>query len=233
MESEYRISVIIPVYNGEKYIAEAISSVLNQSYKPFEVIIIDDGSDDKTADIVAGFLGSLRYIYQENAGIAAARNLGVAKSEGEYIAFLDADDYWVADKLSLQTAALAKDNSLEAAFGMVQQFYSPETDETFRQSVVCPTEPSKGPHPGTLLIRKDTFLRVGYFSTNFKTGEFIDWYARAGEKGLRIVSVPEVLMYRRIHHTNYGLTHKAEKEDYAKIVRDMLLRRKGRKQNDD
>ena len=228
MTDDYRISVIIPVYNGEKYLNEAINSILDQSYKPFELIIIDDGSNDKTAEIAATYKKSLIYLYQKNAGIAASRNLGVSMAKGNFISFLDADDLWVKEKLQLQKERLEADSTIDIIFGMVEHFYSPETDEGFKKSIQCPPEPSPGIHPVTMLIKRSTFLQVGLFSTDYKTGEFIEWHARAQENDLKTYCISEVLLKRRIHHNNYTLINKDAKNDYARIVKDMILRRKNK-----
>lgn len=100
------VSVIVPVYNGQKYIMAAIKSALDQTFKDIEVIIVDDGSTDRTAEIVLSFHDHVKYIYQENAGAAKARNQGVAASSGEYLAFLDCDDIWFPGKLERQVKLL-------------------------------------------------------------------------------------------------------------------------------
>ncbi|SMP67506.1 glycosyltransferase family 2 protein [Anoxynatronum buryatiense] len=101
------VSVVIPVYNGEKYVAKAIKSVLNQTYTHLELIIIDDGSQDRTSDIVSSIKDKrIKYYYQKNGGEASARNLGLRMSNSELIAFLDADDLYRQDKLERQVQAL-------------------------------------------------------------------------------------------------------------------------------
>lgn len=102
-----KVSVIIPVYNCENYIREAIDSVLAQTYKEFELIVIDDGSTDNSGRIVREEFGrAATYYYQENGGVAKARNAGIRRSRGEYIAFLDADDVWTPEKLAAQVSIL-------------------------------------------------------------------------------------------------------------------------------
>ena len=97
-----KVSVIIPAYNGDRYISEAIDSVLAQTYTNYEIIVVDDGSTDNTSQVVKAYGDRVRYIYRENQGVASARNLGIAKAEGEYIAFLDQDDLFFPNKLSEQ-----------------------------------------------------------------------------------------------------------------------------------
>src|SRR5919205_4589183 len=105
MNSSPPIIVIIPVYNGESYVAEAIESILDQTYRPAEVIVVDDGSTDNTAEVVKRFGDVVQYHHQPNRGAGAARNRGVELSHGEFLAFLDADDLWHKDKLAHQIQA--------------------------------------------------------------------------------------------------------------------------------
>ena len=103
MKNKYFISSIIPVYNGEKFLAPAIESIIKQSYSPIEIIIIDDGSTDATAEVVKNFKDqNIIYIYQPNSGAPVARNKGLSMAKGNIISFLDADDLWPIDKLKLQ-----------------------------------------------------------------------------------------------------------------------------------
>ena len=99
-----RVSVIIPVYQGDRFLTEAIESVLNQTYTNYEIIVVDDGSTDNSCGVLQPYLEKIRYIYQENQGVAAARNRGIQMAQGELIAFLDQDDFWLPDKLTLQVA---------------------------------------------------------------------------------------------------------------------------------
>lgn len=101
-QNNYTISVVIPAYNADKYIGRAIDSVLAQTLAPHEVIVVDDGSTDNTAQIVAQYQSKVKYILQENAGASVARNTGIKDADGEWIAFLDADDEWLPNKLQLQ-----------------------------------------------------------------------------------------------------------------------------------
>jgi len=110
-------SVIIAVYNGEQTIARAIRSVLDQSYSPHEVIVVDDGSSDGTAEQVKSFAGVVKYIYQQNAGVAAARNAGVEAAQGDWLAFLDADDYYYPERLRWQAELLQRDPGLDFMTG--------------------------------------------------------------------------------------------------------------------
>ena len=101
-----RVSVVIPTYNYARYVPEAIDSVLAQSFEELEIIVVDDGSTDKTAEVLRAFGGQLRVIRQERRGLSAARNTGIRAARGQYLAFLDSDDLWLPEKVSLQVARL-------------------------------------------------------------------------------------------------------------------------------
>src|SRR6267143_1280624 len=102
------ISVIIPTYNRERFVIKAIDSILNQTVKDYEIIVIDDGSTDGTRTALEAYSKKIRYIYQENAGVSSARNAGIKKAQGEWMAFLDSDDEWTKDYLSTQMAHIRK-----------------------------------------------------------------------------------------------------------------------------
>lgn len=219
------VSVIIPTFNRERYLKEAIASVLNQTLLPFEVIVLDDGSTDDTAAIVKQF-PSVRYYCQTNRGAAAARNQGVELAQGNFLTFLDSDDLWAKDKLAWQLATFEANPDLDAVFGHVQQFHSPELNETARQKIKIPVEVMPGYHVGIMMIRREAFLRVGFFDTELRVGEFIAWYARATDMGLKTVMLPEVVMHRRLHDTNLGISQRDARTDFARILKTSLDRKR-------
>ncbi|MFS8117396.1 MAG: glycosyltransferase family 2 protein, partial [Microcoleus sp.] len=107
-----QVSVIIPAYNGDRYIVQAVESVFAQTYTNWEIIVVDDGSTDETHQVLQPYLDKIRYIYQENRGVAAARNRGIQEAKGEFIAFLDQDDFFLPDKLAAQIALFRQQPSL-------------------------------------------------------------------------------------------------------------------------
>jgi glycosyltransferase involved in cell wall biosynthesis len=117
-----RVSIIIPVYNAEEYIAEAVESVLAQSFRDLECIVVDDGSIDRTGEIAGGFGERVRYIRQENAERSAARNRGIAEASGDYIGFLDADDILLPEKLKEQVAFLDAHPGYDVVYSRVAYF---------------------------------------------------------------------------------------------------------------
>ena len=220
------ISVIIPVYNGERYLAEAIESALAQTWRPIEVIVVDDGSTDASGSVSKRFGPAVRYDLQPHAGAGAARNRGVALAAGDYLAFLDADDLWVANKLQLQMTAFHSDTPPDAVFGHVEHFFSLDIPQKLAERLECPAELMSGRFPGTMLVKKGVFTRTGSFSTDLRIGEFADWYARAVELGLNDVVIPQMLLRRRIHATNSSIVYREARSDYVRVVKAAIDRRR-------
>ncbi len=220
------ISVMIGVYNAAAYLGEAIESVLAQDYRPLELIVVDDGSTDASADVARGF-SHLRVIRQENAGNGAARNRAVENASGALYAFLDADDRFTPGKLSLQKAALDADPGLDMVFGHVREFLSPELDEQARAMLRPPApEPMPWTAPNLMLIRRESFQRVGPFTVAVRVGVTVDWFARAAETGLRYAVLPEVVLERRLHTQNNGLRERASRSQYLEVIRQAMERRR-------
>ena len=218
------ISVIIPVYNRDRYLAEAIESALAQTYPAIELIVVDDGSSDRTAEVAQRY--PITYHFQPNGGISAARNAGIALGKGDFFAFLDSDDIWVADKLSKQMAAFDFDPNLEAVFGYAQQFYSPELDETFRQRIRCPEQPIAAHLSSAMLIKREAFLRIGLFDVQLNTGTDMGWYVCAIEHQLRQVTLSDVVYHRRLHETNNGITARANANERLHLLKAKLDRQR-------
>ncbi len=219
------VSVVVPVFNGEKYLAETLNSIYAQSYKNLEVIVVDDGSDDSTASIAQSY-DRLRYIHQPRAGVGSALNTGFRAASGSLFAGLDSDDLWSPDKIELQLHALNERPELDIVFGHVEQFISPELDEAARASVHCPEGAQPGPSICTILMRRESFLKVGWFSVELKVGQFIDWYLRATELKLLIEMLSQTVMYRRLHKSNLGLVNQQSNSQYLRILKQSLDRRR-------
>jgi glycosyltransferase involved in cell wall biosynthesis len=215
------VSVTIPVWNGALHIGEALASVLAQAHPALEVIVVDDGSTDGTVEAAQRVAdGRCRILRQSRSGPAAARNLGVAGSRGALLAFLDADDVWMREKLALQMPALLNDPTLDMVFGhyvTIGDGNGAELADAARP----------GYSLGTMLIRRERFLRVGPLSTRWRVGEFVDWYARADEAGLRHAMLPAVVLGRRVHEANLTGREREARADYARIASD-AARRRGR-----
>jgi glycosyltransferase involved in cell wall biosynthesis len=213
------VSVIIPVYNGAKFIADAIKSVCMQSYEPLEIVIVDDGSTDDTSMIVRSFKG-IRYIRQENYGCAAARNIGITQSSGELLAFLDADDYWAANKLNIQVGCLLNDSHIGYTLGRQQNFLESGTQrpQWLRKELLI--EKHTGFLP-TLVIHRRIFDMVGPFDADYRISSDVEWFCRLKDTGISGIVVPEVVLYRRIHNSNLSYENLSYK---TKVGNPMLLR---------
>jgi glycosyltransferase involved in cell wall biosynthesis len=220
------VSVMIGAYNAAPYLGEAIESVFAQDYEPIELIVVDDGSTDGTADVARSF-ERVKVVSQENAGNGAARNRAIEEASGDLYAFLDADDRFTPGKLSLQKDALDSDPELDMVFGHVREFLSPELDADVRARLRPPApEPMPWTAPNLMLIRRESFERVGLFTTAVRVGVTVDWFARADEAGLRYAILPEVVLERRLHTQNNGLRESASRSQYLEVIRQAMERRR-------
>lgn len=222
--SQPLVSAIIPMYNRESLIAETIESVQAQSYSPIEIIVVDDGSTDRSAAAVKSFKNpDIHYYYQSNRGAGAARNTGISHAQGEYYAFLDSDDLWLPEKITLQIQAFAEDPSLDMVFTHVVQSHDGNLNSDLVQT--SPTMP--GLYSSTLLIKRASFDQVGLFTSDLKIGEFIEWYTRCKDLGLSSKILEDVLVKRRVHGSNLGIVERGSRNDYLKVIKASLDRRRG------
>ena len=220
------VSVVIPAFNAERYLAEAVRSALNQSSPPFEIIVVDDGSTDATGALAQAFGPPVRLVTIPHGGIGAARNAGLAAATGNYIALLDADDTWEPGKLEAQLSVLGADGGAAGVFCHVVQFVSPELSIAERRQLAVAEAPMAGVIPSALLARREVFDRVGPFDTALRVGEFIDWHARATAAGLRFAMLDVVLVGRRLHTTNTGRRERDSRADYLRVIKSALDRRR-------
>jgi glycosyltransferase involved in cell wall biosynthesis len=205
------VSVIVAVYNGERFLAEAIESILAQTYPSYEIIVVDDGSTDRTKEIALSY-PNVKYLYQANAGTAAARNRGIQIARGEYLAFLDADDLWMHDKLSIQMAAFEVDPALEIVSGYVEQFVDPDITPLLAKKYFAPAAPLPGYVTVAILIKRTAFDAIGSFHEDFMTAETISWFAGIIGSKHKILMLPGVVARRRIHGKNVGIVNQAERD---------------------
>jgi glycosyltransferase involved in cell wall biosynthesis len=223
------ISVLIPVYNGARYLSECIQSVLDQTLAAAEIIVIDDGSEDDTPKVAAAWGSRIRYQRVPHGGLPYARNHGLRFAVTDFIAFIDSDDVWLPGKLELQMAALAREAEPAMVFGHVQQFVSSDLTTEEAAELKYATAPLPGWLSSTLLMRKRDCERAGPFDEAIKTGEFIEWCSRARDRGIRTVMVPEVVCRRRLHRSNMGRGGTAVHGNYVGMLKKVLDRRRARK----
>jgi glycosyltransferase involved in cell wall biosynthesis len=195
------VSVVVPVYNGERYLALALQSIFEQDYYPLEVVVVDDGSVDDSADIVRAFK-EVRYICQANQGVSVARNTGIAASLGEFIAFLDQDDVWTPNKLSVQIGYHLKHPEVGYTIARQQFFLEPGTSLPPWLKEDFLLKDQIGFLPGTLVVCKVVFEQIGDFDAAYRIASDSDWFARAKDSGIPMAILPEILLHRRIHSQN-------------------------------
>ena len=193
------VSVIIPVFNAERHLESTLASVIRQ--RPLEIIVVDDGSTDGSANIARRAGGVVRCISQPNAGPPAARNAGLRLARGELINFLDADDLWTDDRLAVQLAVLSRQPDAGLVAGKFQWVRDVAASGEAPQLV-----PLDNPrHPlslGTALIRRRAFETVGSLDESLRFNDDVDWYLRARELGLAMALHPEVVLWYRRHERN-------------------------------
>lgn len=223
------VSVVIPCYNREKYIEAAIDSVLAQAYRPLEIIVVDDGSKDSSIEMIDRYGSTVTLIRQENAGAAAARNTGVRNTNGVFLGFLDSDDLWTGDKLAKQLDVMRQQPEIELVFAHAEEFISPELPNDVARTIHCRQGAMPARLQSTMLIRRDAFLKVGFFDESLTIGEGVDWLARANDAEIRSMVLPDVLLLRRLHETNIGITKKDMRQDYARVLKAALDRRRKQK----
>ena len=219
------VSVIIPVYNGGRYLRAALESVFAQTYRPFEVIVVDDGSVDDSGVIAQSF-PDVRYIHQANQGVAAARNNGIDAARGEFFAFLDQDDLWTPEKLKLQMDHLLSHPDL--GYTLTQQQFFLEPGATlpawFRKELLSTVH--TGWVLGTLVVRRTAFEKVGNFATGYSAANDSDWFFRAKAAGIPMAVVPELLLLKRIHEANDSGRAKEVLSELLKVVKSSLDRQR-------
>ncbi len=218
------ISVIIPLYNTEKYIEEAIQSLLNQTYNIDQIIVIDDGSTDNSAQIVKKY-PQIELYQQENQGLKKTLNTGLSKASGDFIGFLDADDRWKLDKLEIQLNHLQKNLLVDIVFGRSTRFKMIVNEKGEEQEELL--DYIKGVYLSGGLYRKSVFEVVGNFTTLEKMHNFIEWFGRVKESKIAILEIEDVICERRIHGDNMGIKDKdKQREEYLATLKASLDRRR-------
>jgi hypothetical protein len=196
------VSVIIPVFNGEDFIADAINNVLAQKYPALEIIVVDDGSTDATSEIVSKFPTDIRYFRQENGGPASARNRGIRDASGEFLVFLDVDDLWPENNLNILVDQMLREPEMQVITGYAQLMQKNADGEY--DLVGSPME-SFSYYIGAAIYRKIVFSKVGLFDPSLKFGEDTDWYTRAEELKVSMKRSEEITLFVRRHGKN--VTH--------------------------
>ncbi len=217
------VSVIVPAYQAEAYLDEALESALAQDYREREVILIDDGSTDRTAEIAAAH--GVTVSRQSNGGPAAARNAGLVLARGELVAILDADDIWPQERLSRQVAYLREHPDDGMVMGLTEVFLTPGQPRPAHYPRIAEDGPYQG-HPSTLLVRREVFELVGLFDESLRLSEDLDWLARAGDAGVRIGRLDCTVLRYRIHAANTSRDSDAVESTTLRMLRASVRRKR-------
>jgi glycosyltransferase involved in cell wall biosynthesis len=218
--SEPTVSAFVAVRDAGKYLRESIDSILGQTRPPDEVVVVNDGSTDDSADILASYGDALRVFHQEASGYPVTFNRGLARTVGEVIACLDADDYWELDAIERRLDRLTQPDAPDAVAGMMVQFLSPELDGSDGRRFRFDAAPVPTTLFQTTIIRRAVFDRVGMLDETLTTSANIDWLSRARAAGMTVARVDALVLHRRIHRTNMGIRLADQKQtDLLRIVR--------------
>lgn len=217
------VTVVIAVHNGERYLRESLDSLYAQDYPHVDVVFIDDGSVDGSADIAKSYEG-LRYIHQENAGLAAARNTGLANARGEFLAYLDDDDILMPYKLRIQVEHLVDHPDVGCVLGRQEIMLEPgvEPPEWLTRDTIY------GDLDGiplvSAMIRTDELRRVGGFDETYRFAEDRDLFVRLREHGVKIEVLPDVVLKRRFHGENMNFRLRPTKHPLLRSLKAKIDR---------
>ena len=212
------VSVVVPVYNGERYLAETLQSVLDQDYEPLEVIVVDDGSTDASAAVAQAL--PVRYLHQANAGPCVARNAGASVAEGALISFCDADDLFLPGRLRKQVAHLLERPTIGCVLvraaifteaGVATPQWLPDEEQVTWEAA---------------LVRRSVFEAVGGFDPAYAPSEGFEWLARLRDAGHEIDVLPETLAGRRIHDRNISHDRDGRHRAMFQAMRDRMARQR-------
>lgn len=213
-------------FQCEAFLGEALESVLGQTVPPDEIIVVDDGSTDGTAEVARSFGGRVRVVSRPNGGPGAARNTGLAAARGDWVAFLDGDDAWTRDKSRLQLEKAAQNPTAGLVFGLASNLVAPRGVTLTAARARGEDSALPGLVAGAMLARRETLLAVGPFPEGLRLGEFVDWYARAVEAGITGHLLDDVVLLRRIHGANQTIRERGAAGDYVRVLKAVLDRRR-------
>ncbi len=218
-------TVVVPAFNGSRFLCSCLKSVFSQDYEPIEVIVVDGGSTDETSDIARSF-SEVRYIVQKDQGPASARNVGVELAHGEFIAFIDTDDLWRSDKLAKQMGYLESHTEAMCCVSRMHAFLEPDVEwPAFLNRDHYAQDPAAYV-PRALVARSELFKLIGCFDADLKTGEDTDWFFRAKDAGVQIGVVDDVLLYKRIHKESLTYNSELVIQNMLRVVRRSVARKR-------
>lgn len=222
-----RISAVIPVFNGEGHLREAIDSVLSQSRAPDEIIIVDDGSVDSTPEIIASYAPAIRCYRQENRGAPAARNRSLEVATGDAIAFLDSDNRWTPGRLKYLETELQSMPEVDIVVGLVEMRDQRGNgfDESERKSLSTAHRLNQ---MDSMLIRKHVFKKIGPFDERNRYSDDMEWYMRAREENIQFHMLPITTVVYRLHAENLSRNTDDSRHSLLGVMQRSIDRRRKR-----
>ncbi len=224
------ISIIIPVFNSEKYLNETLRSVLNQDYLQREVMVIDGNSTDGTENICKNFSG-INFHKQKGEGISDALNFGIEKSKGEFICFISSDDLWTHNKLSTQCKFMIENPEIQYSVTRAKFILDPNSKKpaNFREEFL--EKDTVQNILETLMARKSLFEKIGDFDTEFSAGMEIDWFARAIDKNIPMAVIDKTLTHKRVHSESITQNTTKILNQSIRAMYNSIKRKKSQKKN--
>jgi glycosyltransferase involved in cell wall biosynthesis len=219
------VSVVLIVRNGAQYVGAAIESVRNSRRQPLEIIVVDGGSTDATAAIAARD-PLVRVLAQRSKGIPGAYNEGIAAARGGLVAFISHDDLWEPGKLDVQAELMIARPELDLTVTLVQHFLADGASipPGFRPELLERAVP--GLIMEALMVRPRAFAKVGMFDPAFTAGEDTDWFARVRDAGLPMEVIPQALVRKRVHSTNFSINAPTLNAHLLRALRGSIARKR-------
>lgn len=218
------ISVIVPSYQSGKFISSCLESIEKQSYQHYEIILVDAHSTDSTREIAAKFRNVSVLLQNDKAGLAAAWNIGIAASQGEYIAFLDSDDFWEPDCLLKHREQFEKIPGLDYSIGKLRYFLDApnEIPYGFKPSLLLKEHVAY--MPGCFLGKRELFFKIGQFDESLKVAMDIEWFYNLKMSQAKGHGLADCVLNKRVHRNNLSYTL-AERQVYQNELLQVLHRR--------
>lgn len=222
--SDPLVSVIICVYNGAAFLANAIDCVINQDYPNIELIVIDDGSHDSSAELAESYQQVMLVSHSDNRGLPSARNTGIQSASGEYIAFLDADDQWSEIKISTQVKFHKEHPEYKFSYTLERFFFEDKHEQPNWSKKPAFQEDHVAYCAGSMLFHRSLFEDVGLFNPDYRNGDGTEWSFRAKDLGFHGGIIEEVLLFRRIHKGNLSSSVDEETKSLFRAVKSSINR---------
>lgn len=223
------ISIVMPLLDGERFLAESIESILAQTRAPDEIVVVDGGSRDRSREIASSY-DAVTLLDQPGKGIADAWNHGIRTSTGSLIGFLDSDDLYMPGKLEAQERVFAERPELDGVLGLVHHFQEPGYEQRpgVRDEWIS-DKTYMAQMPSVMLVRRETFDRVGVFDDGYTIAADIDWYARFTDLGCVWGELDELVLEKRYHDTNLSVDQaRLSSMEIARAMRRSIERKRGK-----